>query len=338
MMGWQPRLQRNLQRRRLGGVCAGIADFLGIGPTPVRLLFLLSIFVSFSLTFWIYLALWLILPAKPHVPIPDVSRPLRRELNGLEKQVRKAHRLLDPEWADRIQETFDAIKILAPGLEKGASLAGQRNDLREKCLQAFPDLLQRLLKLPSGLTAGSAAREQLVAQLMALSESLRQASEDALRQGIDEAWNKLDVSSPQWEEWKDQLTSLQSRLQDRVGGETLAVLQRIEEKLAFLATRSDTETAAFEFDLDPFQVNKIALEYLPDAVEQYLKLPPSLARSEPLPGGKTAEQALHDQLGLLDQALLDLSRSLYERNAGGLMIHGHFLREKFAEQSFRLPE
>ncbi len=172
--------------------------------------------------------------------------------------------------------------------------------------------------------------------MTALHNSLQQATTDALERGISAAWNAPDTSTSQWEEWKSSLTSLQSRLQGRVGAQTLAILLRIEEKLAFLATRSESEAAAF--DLEPFQVNKIALEYLPDAVEEYLKLPPTMARSVPLLGGQTAEQALNEQLNLLDHALQDLSRSLFERNAGDLMIHGRFLRDKFADGSFRLPE
>lgn len=328
-----PRLRRNLQRRRLGGVCAGIADYLGVGPTPIRLLFLLSVFISFSLTFWVYLILWLVLPAKPHVPIPDVSRPLRQLLKRLEKKVRKAHRVLEPELADRVQDTFDSIKVLAPRLDEGS---GQPSGLRQRCLQEFPRLLEHLLTLPMGFAAGDVFRERLVEQLAALQEDVQRACAESLQQGIAEAWSRHQAASPQWEAWKDRLVSLQERLRERAGAETLAVFQRIEEKLAFLATRSETETAAF--DLDPFRVSKIAQEYLPGAVEEYLKLPPAMARSQLLPGGKTAEQSLNEQLGLLDQALLDLSRSLYEHNAGALMVHGHFLREKFAEQSFRLPE
>lgn len=59
----------------------------------------------------------------------------------------------------------------------------------------------------------------------------------------------------------------------------MCLLQQIEEKLAFLMER--TESGADDlFDLTPFEVRKIAFDYLPDTVNQYLQLPPSMARSQ----------------------------------------------------------
>lgn len=46
----------------LGGVCYGIAKHLGIDPSVVRLLALASIFFSASITFWVYIILWIVLP------------------------------------------------------------------------------------------------------------------------------------------------------------------------------------------------------------------------------------------------------------------------------------
>ena len=109
-MNSRRKLQRNRQRRRLGGVCAGIADYLGVDVTLVRFLFVLSVFFSFSLTMWIYLALWALLPAGTETPMPDVSWGLSRELRRIEKRVRKAHRRLPAPIADEVQETFDVIK------------------------------------------------------------------------------------------------------------------------------------------------------------------------------------------------------------------------------------
>ena len=80
-MSSRPKLQRNLRRRRLGGVCAGVADYLGTDVKWVRLTVLVSVFFSFSLTLWVYLALWLFVPAAAEVPMPPVSRNLRRKFS-----------------------------------------------------------------------------------------------------------------------------------------------------------------------------------------------------------------------------------------------------------------
>ena len=111
------RLQRNLRRRRLGGVCAGLADFLGVEVIWIRLAVLVSVFFSFSLTLWIYLALWLVLPARPETPVPHVSWSLRHELHTVGRLVRTAHRRLPAAVADQVQDTFDALKVLAGQLE-----------------------------------------------------------------------------------------------------------------------------------------------------------------------------------------------------------------------------
>lgn len=46
----------------LFGVCCGIANFTGIDPSIVRILFVLGTLFTGSILFWIYLLLALILP------------------------------------------------------------------------------------------------------------------------------------------------------------------------------------------------------------------------------------------------------------------------------------
>lgn len=53
-------LYRNTTDNIIGGVCSGVAHYLKIDPVFVRLLFVLL----FSLLFWIYIILWIVLPAK----------------------------------------------------------------------------------------------------------------------------------------------------------------------------------------------------------------------------------------------------------------------------------
>ncbi|MFC5848118.1 hypothetical protein [Deinococcus petrolearius] len=70
-------------------------------------------------------------------------------------------------------------------------------------------------------------------------------------------------------------------------------------------------------------------EYAPNAVQAYLKLPPTLAASQPLRDGKTGRDLLREQLDLLLDATQDiLARAL---RAGGdeLLTHQRFLEEKF---------
>ncbi len=58
------RLYRNLNDRLLGGVCSGVATYLRVDPTIVRILFAIITFGGFGLGFVLYIVLWIVLPAK----------------------------------------------------------------------------------------------------------------------------------------------------------------------------------------------------------------------------------------------------------------------------------
>lgn len=68
-------LYRNTNDNIIGGVCSGVAHYLKIDPVFVRLLFLLL----FSLLFWVYIILWIVLPAKSLES--NVSKRLYRNPN-----------------------------------------------------------------------------------------------------------------------------------------------------------------------------------------------------------------------------------------------------------------
>jgi hypothetical protein len=138
------------------------------------------------------------------------------------------------------------------------------------------------------------------------------------------------TQSPELAAWRRKLRPLQERLGERSTEETRQLLASIEEKLGFLLFRLEDGSREL-MDLRPFEVRKIAFEYLPDTLNEYLRLPPSLARTEALHGQSTAEDTLNEQLTLLDTTLHDLAKSLFEKDATGLLVHGRFLKEKFAE-------
>lgn len=59
------RLYRSADDRMIAGVCAGLAEFLEIDPTIVRLLFVLGLFAG-GATFWAYLVMMLVVPEETH--------------------------------------------------------------------------------------------------------------------------------------------------------------------------------------------------------------------------------------------------------------------------------
>ncbi len=56
------RLYRNSQDKIIGGVCSGIASYLNLDPTVVRILFAIITFGGFGLGLLVYILLWIILP------------------------------------------------------------------------------------------------------------------------------------------------------------------------------------------------------------------------------------------------------------------------------------
>ena len=62
----------------IGGVCAGVANYFDIDVTLVRLLFAIAL-LAFSTGFWLYLILWIVMPAssadaaQPFVEVQDVE-------------------------------------------------------------------------------------------------------------------------------------------------------------------------------------------------------------------------------------------------------------------------
>ena len=55
------RLYRSRDNRMISGVCAGLAEYVDVDPTIVRLLAVLGLFAG-GATFWAYLVMMLVVP------------------------------------------------------------------------------------------------------------------------------------------------------------------------------------------------------------------------------------------------------------------------------------
>ena len=56
------RLMRSRVNRNLAGVCGGIAEYLGLDPTAVRVAYVLLTFFTCFSGVLVYIILWLIMP------------------------------------------------------------------------------------------------------------------------------------------------------------------------------------------------------------------------------------------------------------------------------------
>jgi phage shock protein C len=68
-MNNEKKLTRSLNDRMLAGVCAGLADYLGMDPTVIRLIFVLLFFVSGPGVLLAYLIMMIIVPEEPKVQV-----------------------------------------------------------------------------------------------------------------------------------------------------------------------------------------------------------------------------------------------------------------------------
>ncbi len=59
------KLYRSRSNRMIVGVCGGLADFFGIDPTIVRLLFAVGALLGFGSFILIYLAIFIVVPEEP---------------------------------------------------------------------------------------------------------------------------------------------------------------------------------------------------------------------------------------------------------------------------------
>lgn len=89
----QKRLYRSRKDSMIGGVCAGIADYLNVDPTIVRII---TVILAFSAGFGVvpYFALWLIIPEEPE-ELGDVLRDRRRRHDDYEDAIEDIRRRND---------------------------------------------------------------------------------------------------------------------------------------------------------------------------------------------------------------------------------------------------
>ena len=57
----EKKLYRSRRNRIIGGVCGGLAEYLGVDPTVVRVIMALATFVG-GMSILVYLIMWLLIP------------------------------------------------------------------------------------------------------------------------------------------------------------------------------------------------------------------------------------------------------------------------------------
>jgi hypothetical protein len=132
-----------------------------------------------------------------------------------------------------------------------------------------------------------------------------QLDTEELRRELEELVHAIRRKVPK--EVYDRVVSIKSTIV-----EILPYLQRLDES-----------------NYNLYTIRQTALEYLPEMLENYLKLPRAYASMHVIKDGKTAQKLLVEQLDLLDQEMKSIAQEFYRNNTEELVAHGHFLEEKF---------
>ena len=73
------RLYRDFERGVVGGVCAGVGEYLGVDPVLVRVLFVIAlVFTAVIPLVLVYLAMWALVPPRPALPAAGVPPPVQQ--------------------------------------------------------------------------------------------------------------------------------------------------------------------------------------------------------------------------------------------------------------------
>jgi phage shock protein PspC (stress-responsive transcriptional regulator)/regulator of sigma D len=349
------RLQRNMRYRWLGGVCSGLARAIGFDVFPVRML-IRFVFVAFSpMLWWIYLILWVVLPQQRLYDAEDIAllgrsfAPTPEEPN---RSVRQGQERLEYQQIPNLVRGKVSAAVLSKveGIDAGArlllpQLSGWRNlanpevsRLRRAILDYFPQSLLHYLSLPRDyaeaqrLQDGQTSEEKLLADLTKLEASIQLMLTRFYH-------NKKpifpDLKQPQAKalSLEESLEGLVKRLEGKVAPDIVERVSSIRASILLVWP----QLAALNPGQDAYTVRQTALEYLPEALENYLSLPARFAETQLLSNGKTAKASLLEQLDLLDQTMKKMLVDVFQKDTDALLIHGRFLKEKFSSQGFALP-
>jgi hypothetical protein len=84
--------------------------------------------------------------------------------------------------------------------------------------------------------------------------------------------------------------------------------------------------------LDLYLIERTARDYLPAAVNAYLRLPGGYVSSQPGSRGRTPLQVLLDELGLLDAEMRRIAELVHQMDMDRLLAHRRFLADRFSRE------
>lgn len=113
--GFGMNLYRNVQAKKLGGVCAGIADHFEIDHNIMRVVFVGGFFLSQGAIVWLYVAGYIILAPRPQTDVKidyeyDERERCYRRKNMFRYQRSSRERLKDAH--QRLKGLLDRVEVM----------------------------------------------------------------------------------------------------------------------------------------------------------------------------------------------------------------------------------
>ena len=124
------RLYRDKSNEMIAGVCSGIAEYLDVDATIIRLVFVLFAFLGGG-GLWIYLVLWVIMPEKPVtltevVEVQEKATPVK-EAKVIKKEPAKTTTTKAPTKKSTPAAKPSAKKTTASSAKKSTSTKTKRS-------------------------------------------------------------------------------------------------------------------------------------------------------------------------------------------------------------------
>lgn len=115
-----PRLRRNKIDGILGGVCAGLGDWLGIDHGPMRIFFVLAVIFT-GLPVLVYFLMWIFIPSDKRAPYVRERREKRRA-----QRKAKRHGHIEAEPVDKtsysdVRSKFRSLEERLQDLERSVT-------------------------------------------------------------------------------------------------------------------------------------------------------------------------------------------------------------------------
>jgi hypothetical protein len=142
-----------------------------------------------------------------------------------------------------------------------------------------------------------------------------------------------DSAAAEAEAVRESLRRLGDRLTTRVPPEVIARVDAIRRLILGLLERESAPAAGSR---DLFTLLRTATDYLPTALDAYLRLPGEYATTRRLADGRTPAEVLLSQLELLEREMIEVADAVNRNDVDRLLAHGRFLADRFGRSELRL--